>query len=165
MRLIHCAALGKTLELSAFAFLSLKDEYASTSKAYHCRSPDWRGLLSRKLRESMLPGTQSQITEGPMSSVLCCRCWCLHGAGGFDPFRQAVRTAEIVPNKNMARSQQMVTTYTFNLFPCLLLAFLSRMITAPSALLLKAFYNFPQRNSFNLRLFYKTFSSEVPGWF
>lgn len=40
----------------------------------------------------------------------------------------------------------MVTTYTINLFPCLLLAFLSRMITAPSVLLLKAFSNVSQWN-------------------
>lgn len=137
----------------------------SMSQVYCCRSPAWKGLLSRKGRASMLPRIRSQITEEPRSIVLCYRCWCLRGAGWFDPFRQAAKTAEIVPNKYTERSQQMVTTYTLKLFPFLSLAFLSRTITAPSALPLKAFYNFPQwTNCFNLRLSYKTFSSEVPGW-
>lgn len=78
--------------------------------------------------------------------VLCYLSRCLHSAGCFDPFRQAVKTAEIVPNKYTERSQQMVTTYTFNLFLCLLLALTGRTIAAPCTLLLKAFYNFPQWN-------------------
>lgn len=76
-------------------------------------------------------------------------CYCgqsLHSTGYFDLFRQAVKTAEIVPNKYTEKSQQMVTTYPFSLFLCFLPAFLSRKITAPSTLLLKAFYNVSEWN-------------------